>query len=182
MPMERIEQLRQQVLVLKCQTGDRAAWEELYRKYNPSLGYYLRRLIGSDALAEDVQQEVWLSVVRNIARLKSPEAFTVWLYRIARTRALDRMQGQVRHSELIEESAEAVNASDDEPFSPEDAAQVHAGLATLAAAHREVLLLRFMEDLSYEQIAEVIGSSVGTVRSRIHYAKGALRRQLEKQT
>jgi len=177
--MERIEQLRQQVLVLKCQTGDRLAWDNLYRQYNPSLGYYLRRLMGNDVLAEDVQQEVWLTVVRNIGRLKSPEAFTVWLYRIARTRALDRIQ-QPKHSELVEEATEPVDASDDDAFSPEDAARVHAGLAMLPAAHREVLLLRFMEDLSYEQIAEVIGSSVGTVRSRIHYAKSALRRQLEK--
>ncbi|HEX5243540.1 MAG TPA: sigma-70 family RNA polymerase sigma factor [Tepidisphaeraceae bacterium] len=180
MPMERIEQLRQQVLVLKCQTGDRLAWEELYRQYNPSLGYYLRRLMGNDALAEDVQQEVWLTVVRNIGGLKSPEAFTVWLYRIARTRAIDRVQSKAWHAELIEEAVEHVDASDDDAFSPADAARVHAGLATLAAAHREVLLLRFMEDLSYEEIAQVIGSSVGTVRSRIHYAKGALRRQLEK--
>lgn len=180
MPMERIEQLRQQVLVLKCQTGDRLAWEELYRQYNPSLGYYLRRLMGNDALAEDVQQEVWLTVVRNIGRLKSPEAFTVWLYRIARARAFDRIQHEPQRAELVEETAEPVEASDEEAFSPEDAARVHAGLATLAANHREVLLLRFMEDLSYEQISEVIGSSVGTVRSRIHYAKGALRRQLEK--
>jgi len=178
--MERIEQLRQQVLVLKCQTGDRLAWDDLYRQYNPSLGYYLRRLMGNDVLAEDVQQEVWLTVVRNIARLKSPEAFTVWLYRIARTRAMDRLQSKTWHAELIEETTEPVDASEDESFSPEDAARVHAGLAMLPAAHREVLLLRFMEDLSYEQVAQVIGSSVGTIRSRIHYAKGALRRQLEK--
>lgn len=178
--MERIEQLRQQVLVLKCQTGDRLAWEELYRQYNPALGYYLRRLMGNDVLAEDVQQEVWLTVVRNIGRLKSLEAFTVWLYRIARTRAIDHAQGQAWHAELKEETTEPVGASEDDAFSPEDAARVHAGLATLATNHREVLLLRFMEDLSYEQIAQVIGSSVGTVRSRIHYAKCALRRQLEK--
>ena len=178
--MERIEQLRQQVLVLKCQTGDRSALEELYRQYNPSLDYYLRRLMGSDALAEEVQQEVWLTVIRNIARLKSPEAFTVWLYRIARTRAIDRAKDHAWHAELNEETTEPADASDDEAFSPEDAARVHAGLASLAAPHREVLLLRFMEDLSYEQIAQVIGSSVGTVRSRIHYAKCALRRQLEK--
>lgn len=177
--MDRVDQLRQQVLVLKCQTGDRAAWDELYRRYNPPLGYYLRRLIGSDSTAADLQQEVWLTVVRRLARLRTPEAFVVWLYRIARHRAMSRLVGRRRHVLLDEETIPAPQRLDDEPFSPQDAARVHAGLAQLSPEHRDVLLLRFMEELSYEQIAEVVGCSVGTVRSRIHYAKCALRRQLE---
>jgi len=177
--MDRLDQLRQRVLVLKCQIGDRSAWEELYRQYNPPLGYYLRRLTGSDSTADDVQQEVWLTVVRNIPRLKSPEAFTVWLYRIARSKAMNRMTAQERHVSLEEETLARPEAPEDEPFSPQDAARVHAALDRLSPGHRDVLLLRFMEELSYEQIAEVVGCSVGTVRSRIHYAKGALRHELE---
>ena len=177
--MDRLDQLRQRVLVLKCQIGDRVAWDELYRRHNPPLGYYLRRLTGSDSAADDVQQEVWLTVVRQLPRLKSPEAFTVWLYRIARSKALNRLADQQRHVALEEDSAAAPDAPDDEPLSPQDAARVHQALGTLSPEHRDVLLLRFMEDLSYEQIAEVAGCSVGTVRSRIHYAKRALRRELE---
>lgn len=175
--MDRLEQLRQRVLVLKCQVGDKPAWDELYRRFNPALGYYLRRLTGSDS-ADDLQQEVWLAVVRNIARLKSPEAFAVWLWRIARSKAMDRLGRQHRHVTLDEQSTDVPDTSDDE-FSPQDAAAVHAALDKLRPDHRDVLLLRFMEDLSYEQIAQVIGCTVGTVRSRLHYAKSALRRQLE---
>jgi len=175
--MDWLNQLRGRVLVLKCQLGDRAAWDELYRRYNPPLGYYLRRLIGRDQAADDLQQETWLSVVRNIGRLKSPDAFTVWFYHIARSKAMSRLSTH-RDVPLDEEPVAEADAPDD-AFCASDAAQVHAGLDGLRAEHREVLLLRFMEDLSYEQIAEVVGCGVGTVRSRIHYAKRALRRQLE---
>lgn len=163
--------------MLKCQIGDRASWDELYRRYNPSLGYYLRRLTGRDQAADDLQQEVWLAVVRNIARLKSPEAFTVWLYRIARSKAINRIS--VNHKDVPLDEEPAAETPDEDIFRASDAARVHAALNGLVPEHREVLLLRFMEDLSYEQIAEVIGRNIGTVRSRIHYGKCALRRQLE---
>ena len=71
----------------------------------------------------------------------------------------------------------------DEPeleFTADDAARVHGAMARLSTAHREVLVLRFMEDLSYEQIAEVIGCKIGTVRSRLHHAKLTLRDHLDK--
>jgi RNA polymerase sigma-70 factor (ECF subfamily) len=76
---------------------------------------------------------------------------------------------------------EAFQDTDEEPvFNAEDAAQVHAALDELAPEHREVLVLRFLEDMSYENIAQAIGCQIGTIRSRLHYAKRALRRALEK--
>ena len=176
--MDRLDQLRQRVLVLKCQLGDQAAWEELYRRYHPSLRYYLRGLCGSESAADDAGQEVWLTVVRCLARLKAPEALTVWLYRIARSKALSGA-GPPQAFELDERTIAMPEADDDESFSPEDAARVHAAMERLRPEHRDVLLLRFMEDLSYEQIADVTGCPVGTIRSRIFYAKCALRRVLE---
>jgi RNA polymerase sigma-70 factor (ECF subfamily) len=177
--MDTLEQLHLRVLVLKCQIGDQPSWDELYRRYNPSLGYYLRRLIGQRQAAEDAQQETWLSIVRGIARLKSADAFTVWLYRIARSKAMPR--GSIPQTDTAAQSEPV--APDDTPeeefFRATDAALVHAALERLEPAQRDVLLLRFMEELSYEQIAEVIECNIGTVRSRIHYAKSALRLQLE---
>jgi RNA polymerase sigma-70 factor, ECF subfamily len=177
--MSQLDQLRLRVLVLKCQIGDQAAWEELYRQYNPSLGYFLRRLGGCDQAMPDVQQDTWLAVFRNIAALKNPEAFTVWLYRIARNTAMSRFTARRHEVPLEEQSVGATELPDDEGFGPSDAAAVHAALGDLPVQHREVLLLRFMEELTYEQIAEVIGCGVGTVRSRIHYAKRAMRRLME---
>ena len=71
-------------------------------------------------------------------------------------------------------------ATNDGDFSPEDAARIHAALDRLAAEHREVLVLRFLEEMTYDQIARVVGCQLGTVRSRLHYAKQALRRAIEK--
>lgn len=176
--MDPIEQARQQALVIKCQIGDRGALAELFVRHNPRLAYYLRRMLRRDDVA-DVQQEIWLTVIRRIGRLKNPEAFLVWLYQIARSKAFDRLGDAVREPKAESSSLEPID--DAEPdFSAEDAAEIHRALGELSAEHREVLALRFMEELSYEQIAEVTGCNVGTVRSRLHYAKLALKRQLEK--
>jgi RNA polymerase sigma-70 factor (ECF subfamily) len=178
--MDPIEQARHCTLVIRCQLGQRPAMEELFLRHNRSLAYYLRRRLNRDDVA-DVQQEVWLTVIRRIGQLRSPEAFIVWLYQIARSKSAGRSEDG-RAIQLLDE-AEAVEEPGGNPepeFSAADAEKIHQGLARLRDPHREVLVLRFMEDLSYEQIAEVIGCSVGTVRSRLFYAKIALREQLEK--
>jgi RNA polymerase sigma-70 factor (ECF subfamily) len=79
----------------------------------------------------------------------------------------------------IENLEVAGNDTDDADFTAEDAQAVHAALDQLAAEHREVLLLRFIEDMSYDDIAEVVDCPIGTVRSRIHNAKRALKRILQ---
>ena len=179
--MNPIDQALERLLVLKCQLGDRGALEELFQRHNPRLGYYLRRLLDRDD-AGDVQQEVWLTVIRQIGRLRSPAAFAVLLYRIARSKAYNQLAGQRRGGPPEQEAGAQEAGTDEEAeFSPADAARIHEGLKTLTPEHREVLVLRFMDDLSYEQIAEVVGCGVGTVRSRLHYAKRLLRRQLENQ-
>jgi RNA polymerase sigma-70 factor (ECF subfamily) len=179
--MTPLEQALQQTLVVRCQTGDRNAMEELFLRHNRALGYYLRRML-NEADAADLQQEVWLTVIRRIKQLRNPEAFVVWLYQIARNRAVNRLSAQ-HPTESLRECAAVDNCADvaDPEFSPIDAAQIHKALAHLSVPHREVLLLRFMEDLSYEQIAEITNCNVGTVRSRLHYAKLALHRRLENQ-
>jgi len=181
--MDPIEQVLQRTLVVRCQLGERQALEELFLRHHGALGYYLRRMLNREDVA-DVQQEVWLTVLRRIGQLRNPAAFVVWLYQIARSKAMTRLADARRMESLDAEDAVVEEPdSDGEPaFSPADAARIHAELTNLSAAHREVLLLRFMEDLSYEQIAAVMGSSAGTVRSRLHYAKLALRQRLEKRS
>lgn len=172
------ERVYRSVLVVRCQVGDRAAFEELVELYHPRLRYYLTRMIGDEHSADDLLQEVWFDVYRGIARLTEPGAFPAWLYRIARHKAL----GQLRKKNQPPASLEGIDLAEveaDEDFSAEDAEFVHAGLERLAPEHREVLLLRFIEGMSYEDIARVTHSPLGTIRSRIHYAKRALRRVME---
>jgi RNA polymerase sigma-70 factor (ECF subfamily) len=128
----------------------------------------------------DLQQEVWLTVIRRIGQLRDPEAFVVWLYQIARRKALTRLTERRPSVSLDnDEMTEAIVDDREPPFSPADAAAIHRELAHLSEKHREVLLLRFIEDLSYDQMAQIIGCTAGTVRSRLHYAKAALRARLE---
>jgi RNA polymerase sigma-70 factor (ECF subfamily) len=170
------ERVYRTVLVVRCQAGDRAAFEELVELYQPRLRYFLAGMIGDDHAADDLLQEVWFDVFRGVARLADPGAFPAWLYRVARHRAL----GELRKKRPQVYSLEGVDpAEEEEDFSAEDAERVHAALGRLAPEHREVLLLRFVEGMTYEDVAGITGCPLGTVRSRIHYAKRALRRVLE---
>jgi RNA polymerase sigma-70 factor (ECF subfamily) len=174
----------ERLLILRCQAGDDAALAELIARYSPGLRFFLRSLADQPAAADDLLQETWFDVYRKVNRLRRPEAFAAWLYRIARDKAYRHRRRRRRHEIAIPDDAAfdgslAADDGDDPRFTPEDAANVRAALDGLPAEHREVLILRFMEDMTYEQIADVLARPVGTVRSRIHYAKLALRARLE---
>jgi RNA polymerase sigma-70 factor (ECF subfamily) len=172
------ERVYRSVLVVRCQAGDRAAFEELVGLYQARLRYFLARMVGDDHAADDLLQDVWFDVYRELAGLADPGAFPAWLYRIARHRALRELRKRRQPVSSLEGIDRAEEGEDDD-FSAEDAEGVHAALGQLAPGHREVLLLRFYEGMAYEDIARVTGCHLGTVRSRIHYAERALRRVLE---
>lgn len=172
--------LHERLLVLRCQTGDPSAFEELVLLYQPRLRYFLRALLRGDRDVDDRLQEIWLDVYRGIGRLTEPAAFAAWLYRIARNRAF-RVFRKRRESPLSLDGIDLPAKEDDEThWSAEDAEHLHAALDSLEPEHREVLLLRFIEEMSYEDIARVTDCPLGTVRSRLHYAKRALRGVLER--
>ena len=174
---EDTRRIYEKLLVVRCQIGDGEAFREVVESYAPRLRYFLRKLLGTSGEVEDVLQDVWCDVVRNVHRLVDPGAFPAWLYRVARDRAFRQIRRRRGPSRPVEEADIAEGPDDD--FSAEDAGRVHAALDGLPPEHREVLVLRFLEEMSYESIAEVVGRPVGTVRSRIHYAKRALRGVLE---
>ncbi len=163
-----------QLLVIRCQTGDEKAFALLLDRFGPRTRRYLEQIVGDDA--DDVQQEVWLDVYRRAGQLATPRSFVSWLFTITRHRAVDYLRRRRRDRELLEDVA-AESLAYDESVDPPDATDVselsHA-LANLPTLHREVLLLRYQDDLSYEEIAAVVGCSVGTVKSRLHHAKRRL--------
>ena len=172
------DQIYERILVVRCQAGDDAALAELVERYQPRLNYYLRKMLAGSSAAEDAAQDVWYDVVRAIPRLANPGAFRAWLYRIARDRAWRILRRRPPPHQPIDEIEVAANGTTDE-FDAEDVARVHAALDELVPEHREVVVLRYIEDMSYEEIANVAGCPLGTVRSRLHHAKRALRRALE---
>jgi RNA polymerase sigma-70 factor (ECF subfamily) len=172
------EQLYEQLLVLRCQAGGEEAFEELVARYHPRLRYYLCRILPRADQADDVLQEVWLAVFRALPRLADPSALAAWLYRIARDKASVQWRAWPPErlldvSDLVEEP------SRDNEFRQEDAMEIYTSLELLTLEQREILVLRFLEDMTYEQIAKVTGCPIGTVRSRLYYAKSALRQAIE---
>jgi RNA polymerase sigma-70 factor (ECF subfamily) len=165
-----------EMLVLRCQRQDACAAGELVALFEKPLLYFLRRLVRSEDDAWDLLQETWISAFRALPGLRDARALPAFLYRTARNHALARL----RHREADYRLHSAVDASpissEPEPaFAAEDAAAVHAGLDKLSLPHREVLTLFFLRDLSIAEIAAVLGIPPGTVKSRLHHAKKALR-------
>jgi RNA polymerase sigma-70 factor (ECF subfamily) len=172
------DELRLHLLVLRCQSGDERAFAQLFDRLGGRTLAYLVGLVGGDA--EDVQQEVWLAVYRGVRGLANPGAFRTWLFQTTRHRAIDFLRRRKRERELLEtaavdaswSAADETGDTDKEPPLPEI-------MARLAAPHREVLLLCYQDDMSYAEIALVVGCSVGTVKSRLHHARRRARELAE---
>jgi RNA polymerase sigma-70 factor (ECF subfamily) len=168
------------VLVVRCQAGDARAFAELIELHERPLHYFLAKMAGNAHATDDLVQEVWFEVFRGIGRLADPGAFAAWLYQIARHRALRALRRRPPTAVSLEDVEVTDDRDQDEVFMAEEAERIHVALDELSPEQREALLLRFIEDMTYDDIARVTGCQLGTVRSRIHYAKRALRRVLER--
>lgn len=170
--------LRRTLLVLRAQAGDEAAFAELMRLFGDSTLRYLQSLVGDEA--EDVFQETWLAVFRQLKTLHDPAAFQVWLFRTARHRAFNWLRHHRRERELMADvPLDVLPSTVDDHAMPDalqsiDAARLDAAMREMPPPQREVLILRFRDDLSYAQIAQVTAVPIGTVRARLHYAKKRL--------
>jgi len=162
--------------VLRCSRGDSRAFRELVGIFERRLLYYLRRLSNDEQEAWDILQQVWLKVIRNIRSIKNPRKFKSWLYTVAHRTAADRIEALVKGKNRREESYpdEIANANSDwEHF--EKADLVHYGLCKLSVDQREILTFFFLEKFSVAEIADILKMPDGTVKSRLHRARNALR-------
>jgi len=173
------QQLYELTLVLRSQIGDETAFRELLELYGPHLLRYTRKMMeSSPTLVEDLAQEIWVAIYRGLPGLLDAAKFRPWAFRIARDRIYrEYRKRKIALEPLVEdESAELVEVREEVV----DTEQLQHGLALIAPQQREVLVLRFFEEMSYEEIARVTNCTLGTVRSRIHYAKQALKNALER--
>ena len=139
------------------------------------LFYYLRRLAPSEEDAWDLLQETWMKVFRAIDTLRDPRTLPAFLYATARNTAISRLRlrGDDRQ---ISSYAEEPSQLDCAFIAFDSAEQVHHALDQLPLPQREAVTLYFLEDLSIEQIAQVLDIAPGTVKSRLHYGKQAIRK------
>lgn len=170
----------EQLLVCRAQEGDETAFRTLIAAYERRLLFFLRRIVNDEHLALDLLQDVWLTVFRKIRRLKSPAAFRVWIYQIAHDRAVSQVRRERRAEDVLEAAASDAEVVAVDEFAQVDRADlVHSCLDRLPEEQRLLLTLRFLEDLDLNELAEAVRAPVGTIKSRLHYAKLAMRRMLK---
>ncbi len=166
---------RDEWVALRCQAGEPDAFRDLVALMERPLLYYATKLTGNAETALDVLQDVWLKAFRGIRQLQDPGALRPWLYRITHGLAVDRVRQQVARERAEEPDPTDFQESGEPSFAEDDAAALHEALNALGLKHREVLVLYFLEDFAVAEIARVLGCSEGTVKSRLHYAKRALK-------
>jgi RNA polymerase sigma factor (sigma-70 family) len=167
-----------ELLVVRCQRGDRSAFELIVAMWERSLFYYLRRLAPSEEDAWDWLQETWLKTFRSLPALRDPRTLPAFLYSTARNTAISRLRTGEFHRPAAEPLEESLEASGDDAALFDDAEAVHHALDRLPLPHREALTLYFLEDLSLDEMASLLGIPLGTVKSRLHYAKLAIHKLL----
>ena len=171
------EQLYEQTLVVRSQIGDEAAFAELLTLHGPRLLRFTQRMMQSSPHeVADLTQEIWVAIYRALPQLRDTRKFLPWAFRIARDRIYRQYRRRMAPVQPIDEIPIEEWPEPDEGNPAMDSEQLHQCLDTLSPEHREALVLRFLEQMSYEDIARVTGTTLGTVRSRIHYAKLALKR------
>ena len=190
------EKLSNYDLILQCQAGlrpDRSAFAELMRRYQSHVERVLYHLAPDWQDRSDLAQEVWIRVYRNVKRLNDPVKFRGWLSRIATNLFYDELRKRKRVSEPI--SLDAPRAMDDGEMDWEIASadpgpeenlttrefydQLREAIADLPEVFRTTIVLREIEGMAYEEIAEITGVSLGTVKSRIARARQRLQFQLQ---
>lgn len=172
-------QIEDERLALRCRLREPGAFAELVATMERPLLYFARSIVRDDEAALDVLQAVWISAFRGLRRLDEPSALRSWLYKVTRGHAVGHVRRDVARASaerpLVAEAEEAASPDEEPRFDAEDAAALHRALAALDVRHREVLVLHFLEDMTIAEVAAVVGCPPGTVKSRIHHAKRALK-------
>jgi RNA polymerase sigma-70 factor (ECF subfamily) len=173
---------------VRLRRGDPDAFDALLTRYQNRLYRYLLRLTGNTAVAEDLFQETWLKMITHIHRYDERRPFEPWLYSVARNLAIDHLRKASPQSlDEPSETGEARSAlmGDDEPGSLERLLEeerrglLEKRLEQLPALYREALSLRFEEEMTFEEMAEVLSVPVPTVKSRVQRALSTLRKRMK---
>lgn len=196
----RLEDMSDRDLMRLVVRGDQDAFDLIYVRYKPRLKKFIRNFITDEEAAEDLLQEVFLKVYQNSERYRPSYRFSGWIYRIATNICLNELRRRRTHKviSLNQEVKVAVTDSENEAVelhelipdsyflgpseaveSSETREQILDALSSLSSVHRQVITMHLWEDMKYEQIAEILNCSVGTVKSRVFYGLKALRGKLE---
>ncbi len=173
----------EQLPVPQAREGNPAAWDTLFRRYQLPLYVYVFELVRHEQTSLDLVQETFIAAARHIAGLRNDDKFGSWLFGIAHQKCLLLWRKKSGKEILLDEIPDAPDESLDSPddflIRREQEAEFMTLLNQLPLPQRSVLLLHFVEDFSLEEIARITETQIGTVKSRLHYAKKSLRKLLE---
>ncbi|RKU39151.1 RNA polymerase subunit sigma-24 [Candidatus Poribacteria bacterium] len=182
-----LDRAQEHELVLRCQKGDVDAMGTLITRYQHWVYNIAYGILGHHQDAEDVAQDAFLSVWENIGKFEFRSQFSTWLYRIVKNKCfnhIDQYQRRKTDPMEIDDSQPWVPLDsatpEDEALRSEEKDIVHKALAKLKDSYREILVLRELRELSYEEISEILGCTLGRVKSRLHEARKALKTELER--
>lgn len=181
-------------LVRNLRRRDEDAFRELVRVYQHRVFNIVYRILGDREEAEDVAQEVFVAIFKHIDSFRGDAKFSTWVYRIATNQARNRLKYHARRHRRDHQNYEDApeSAHQDSDFAgtipqPEDAVLgrelekiIQEGLAELGEIHRTIIVLRDVEHLTYQEIAEIVELPEGTVKSRLFRARVALKEYVEK--
>lgn len=179
---------RDEELLQRIADGDPAPLRVLYERYKSRLMTYASYVLGDRAAAEDVSQETFLRVFRHAGRFDRTKRFSTWIYSIAANLCRDELRKRARRRDfalpLLREAPEGhagerVAAPLRAALGREFTMRLRGELGALSAEQREVIVLRFIDSMSYAEIAEIAGCPLGTVQSRLHAALKVLRERLK---
>lgn len=174
----------QEKIIARARRGDADAFEQLVVAYREQVFRLALRMCGSEADADEVGQEAFLSAWKALPNFRGESQFSTWLYQLTTHAAIDLMRREKR--QIAAADITEVSAADPAPSPQQQAEQseqreiVRDAILQLAPEQREVVVLRFMEELSYEEIGAVLKLPSGTVKSRLNRAKAQLKEILSK--
>ncbi|TKD67515.1 RNA polymerase sigma factor SigW [Pseudalkalibacillus hwajinpoensis] len=180
-------------IILQVRKGDHNAFGELVELYKDRVFALSYRMLGNRQEAEDVAQEAFIRAYTNIDRYQIDRKFSTWLYRIATNLSIDRMRkkkpdyyldaevsgtdGLTMYSQISADE----QLPEDEVVSLEAQDGIHRAILSLPAKYRSAITLKYIQELSLKEISEILDLPIGTVKTRIHRGREALRKKLQEQ-
>jgi len=159
--------------------GDREAFRELYNLTERRIYFYLYRILQEESLAEDVQMEVFTQVWKGAGNFKGKSKATTWMFGIARNLAMNELRKK-RNYANIDDYAHMPDQNQPDLDAPDRQRVLKKAMEMLSTKHKEVLDFVFYQQMNYQDIADIIDVSVNTVKTRVFYAKAAMREAMSK--
>ncbi|MCF6292080.1 MAG: RNA polymerase sigma factor [Robiginitomaculum sp.] len=165
-----------ELLVLQAKSGDKAAFEELYRLWMPIVYGRCLRQLKHTANAQDATSKTWIKIIKGIGRLKNPTTFAAWLMRIAHLTCVDIVRKQIRQGSINQQLQDEIP---NQTAIDENAIDLSTAIKQLPEGQQQVLDLHYSLGFSVAQIAHILGIKTGTVKSRLHTARQFLKTKLQ---